>query len=629
MLKRITWVVGTLALGAAPATAQLNVQWVEYAKDQSRISADPGVGVNDPEEKDYAVGDFNRDGWTDLLVVRKEPFTTPGKKRGVLFMNENGTLVDRTSTLASASLQPGDQGLMTPANNRDVVVADFNNDGWPDFATAVTISDGDPKHLSHPRIYMNLGAPGGNWQGFRFEPDRTPQLFVLDGPGAGIAWPGRFCSIAAGDVDGDGDADLYLGDYDGGSFTNGEPANRDINDRLWINDGTGTFSDSNQTRMSSTMLVSAFSAASNIADMNGDGRNDVVKSTGLQTPQQVSVAYRSSTAPTTFDRFQVVTGLAAPYFVSVGDLNNDGRLDLVETDDNADSYTLNTGNDGLGRVLWGSNTQFTHAGQHGDTGTQFGSQSLIADLDQDGWKDVLIADVDVDDPTGSGGTGVDCGSGTPTRRMHIFHNQRNAPNVTMREEAQQNAAQTGWKGVVGMQYADLRGTHNVAALDLDRDGDKDLVVGRTCSTEVWMNVSNPCRKTVYGQTTNNSSGAPAVISATGTAAASVNNLVLTVTGLPANAQGVFFASPIKTDPCVPAGDGLRCAGRRGDRFLQIGSTVTANASGVATLPVNLNAAPFTGLGAGVLRYVQFRFSDPSGGPAGINYSNAIELKLCE
>jgi hypothetical protein len=169
----------------------------------------------------------------------------------------------------------------------------------------------------------------------------------------------------------------------------------------------------------------------------------------------------------------------------------------------------------------------------------------------------------------------------------------------------------------------------VAALDIDRDGDKDLVVGRTCSTEVWMNVSNPCRSTVYGQTTNNSSGSPAIISATGVPAPSVNNLQLTVTGLPPNAQGIFFASPIKTDPCVPANDGLRCAGRRGDRFLQIGGTVTASAGGVATVSVNLNAAPFVGVGAGVRRYAQFRFSDPSGGPSGINYSNAVELKFCE
>jgi hypothetical protein len=169
----------------------------------------------------------------------------------------------------------------------------------------------------------------------------------------------------------------------------------------------------------------------------------------------------------------------------------------------------------------------------------------------------------------------------------------------------------------------------VAALDIDRDGDKDLVLGRTCSTEVWVNTSNPCRSTVYGQTTNNSTGAPAIISATGVPAASVNNLQLSVSGLPVGATGIFFASPIKTDPCVPANDGVRCAGRRGDRYLQIGAEVTANGSGVATVNVNLNAAPFTGVGAGALRYAQFRYTDPSGGPSGINFSNAVELKFCE
>jgi hypothetical protein len=614
---KITWVAAAMALCAVPAHAQFDVAWVTYQNQTgSRLSATSSLGALDTEEKDYAVGDFDRNGWTDLVVVRKEPFTTAGKRAGVLFMNENGVLTDRTAQFAVSSDVPGDQGLMTPANNRDVVVADFNNDGWPDFATAVTISDGDPKHLSHPRIYMNQGAPGGNWQGFRFEQNRSPQLFVLDAAGnPGIAWPGRFCSIAAGDVDGDGDADLYLGDYDG------EASGRDINDRLWINDGSGNFTDSWQTRMSSQMLLSAFSASSNIADMNGDGRNDVLKNSGLNSPTQVSVAYHSRTSPTAFDLFQVPMQ-NAPYFASVGDLNNDNRLDFVETDDGTDRYMLNQGNDSLGRVMWGPamNVQLAAGTESG-----FGSQSLIVDLDQDGFKDVLIADVDVDDSTGYS-TGASCPGTLPSRRMHIYHNLGNTPNVTLKEEQQSG---NGWKGVVGMSDLDLRGTHNVAALDIDRDGDKDLVIGRTCSTEVWMNTSNPCRTTVYGQTSINSSGAPALISVTGIPAASVNDLQLRVSGLPPGARGFFFASPVRTDPCVPAYDGLRCAGRRGDRYLPIGTAVVADASGAATANVNLNAAPFTGVGAGARRYVQFYFEDPSGGPAGINFSNAAELKLCE
>ena len=81
MSMRITWVAGTLALCAAPAMAQFNVRGCEYQNQTStRLVAAPASASRDTEEKDYAVGDFNRDGWTDLVVVRKQPFTTPGKR---------------------------------------------------------------------------------------------------------------------------------------------------------------------------------------------------------------------------------------------------------------------------------------------------------------------------------------------------------------------------------------------------------------------------------------------------------------------------------------------------------------------------------------------------------------------
>jgi hypothetical protein len=613
-----TWlVVGGLVLCAIPAQAQLNQEWLEYRNETStRLVAAPGLGVSDNQEKDYAWGDVNNDGWIDLVVVRKQPFTSPGKQPGVLLMNENGVLTDRTLQYASASDVPGDLGLMQPCNNRDVVLADFNNDGWLDFATAVTISDSDPKHISHPRIYMNRGAVGGVWQGFRFEAGRSPQLYPLlasGQPDTAHPYPGRFCSIAAGDVDNDGDMDIYLGDYDAGSFDGGELY--DINDRLWINDGNGNFTDSYQTRMSATMLLSAFAASAAIADINGDGVKDVAKNTGLQTPQRVSVSYNKGPDPVPFDVFQVVS-TASPYFVSVGDLNNDSKLDLVVSDDNADHYHLNQGNDGLGQVTWGT-TNFSFA-SGGDDG--FASQSLITDLDQDGFKDVMISDVDVDDATGYA-TGTACpGSTSGMRRLHIYRNLANPPAVTLKEEVQQ-AGTGGWKGLVGLTTNDLVGTYHTAAFDIDRDGDDDLVIGRTCSTSVWMNIS----RSRYGIAANNSAGHPARIWATGLMAVNSANLVLHASGAPPNSQGAFIVGTAKQDPCSPYDDGGLCIVSTG-RFVTVGRA-TANAQGEATLNVSTATGPLAGLAPGSVRLVQFRYADPTGGPTGFNFSDGLELRF--
>ena len=620
MRIRIAFLSAAAVIASVPAFAQFNVAWVEYQNQTAtRLVSDPLLGVNDPEEKDYAWGDVNRDGWTDLVVVRKEPFTSPGRRPNVLFMNENGVLTDRTLQYASDTDVPGDQGFLTPTNDRDVVLADFNNDGWLDIATAVTISDGLPKPISHPRIYINKGAIGGVWQGFRFEQNRSPQLYVLQPNGSPDFTkpnPGRFCSIAAGDADLDGDMDLFLGDYDSsGAGGGGEPGGIDLNDRLWINDGNGFFSDSYQTRMNAQMLLSAFSNSAAIADMNNDGLMDVIKDTALNPPQYVAIAYNRPPNDGIFDLFDTPHTFA-PYFVSVGDLNNDSRLDLVVSDDNQDRYDLNTGNDALGRALFPISRTFTFPAGAGYGDDGFASQSLIADLDQDGWKDVLISDVDVDI---SG-----CG-----RRMHIYHNLANPPDVTLREEAQQAGSGSGWKGAVGFSPPNvLQGTHNVAAFDIDRDGDKDLVIGRCTGTSVWMNISNPCKAIRYGTANNNSTGQPAIIGSSGVPAISINNLALGVNQVPPGASGYFFMGKSKIEPCQPYEDGLRCVGGFTDRQKPIGFA-TANGAGQVFLPVNLNSSVFAGLGAGSVRYIQFRYGDASGGPFGYNYSDALEVHFCE
>ena len=389
--------------------------WVTFVRETAtRISAAPGVSTSDNQEKDYVWGDVDHDGDIDLICVRKTPFTNEGGRRNVLFLNENGVLVDRTAEFVTDA-DDGGQGFFDATNDRDVTLADVDGDGWVDIITATTLSDDLPKTISHPRIYMNKGNAGGSWQGFRYEQARIPQLFTIP---TDLPVAPRFCAVAAGDVTGNNRPDLYFSDYDG-SGAGGEPPSpaTDLNDRLLINDGNGFFTDSGHTRMTEGMLESAFGMATVIADMNNDNVLDVVKDTALNTPQRVSVSYNDPANEGFFDELDIIYN-NSPYHISVGDLNNDGRPDIVVTDDNADRYLLNQGNGFDGLANFASQTFRFESGS--DDG--FGGNSVIADLDGDGFKDVIITDVDVDDSVAG-------------RRMHIYHNLGNLPNVTLEEQA--------------------------------------------------------------------------------------------------------------------------------------------------------------------------------------------------
>jgi len=407
-----------------------------------RLVCDPALGVNDVEEKDYAWGDLDLDGDIDLVCVRKEPFTSTGRNINVLFMNEGGTLVDRTAEYATATNVAGDNGFLTPTNDRDVVLHDLNGDGWLDMVTVTTLTDNTTKALSHPRVYMNLGEVDGLWQGFRFEDNRIPQMHDTAGP--------RFCSLAIGDVTGDGHPDLYFGDYDSGGTQI-----FDFNNRLLINDGNGFFTDESTQRMDSEMLESAFGAASEIVDMNGDGVLDVVKQTSLNAPQHVAITYNDPNNEGFFDGYDIIDQ-QAPYFVTAGDLNGDGRMDLVVVDDGSDHYYLNTGNGGDGFANFDTITLENSDG--------FGGNAIIRDLNNDGHQDVIVTDVDVDI------------SGC-TRTTHIYRNLGDAPNITLSEQS------------VGISNNELQGVHDVAVFDINGDGWLDMVMGRCDSTEIWIQES--------------------------------------------------------------------------------------------------------------------------------------------
>ncbi len=406
------------ALIAAPAPAG---GWITYTNETSvRLSAPTTLGAADVDEKDYAYGDVDHDGDIDLAAVRKEPFTTAGGRPNVLFMNAGGVLADQTSTYIP--------GFLDATNDRDVQLVDVDNDTWLDLVTAAACNSGTCGMASESRLYLNLGDGGdATWDGYE-----APQVLFTGH---------NFCHVGAGDVTGDDYADLYFVSY-----------NDDFEDQLMINGGIadpGSFSVQNH-RLTDAMRTSVFGTSVWIADMNGDGRNDIVKTENA--PVEV---FNNNPAQEGFFNLQATYNGAA-YHSGVGDLNNDGKLDIVVSDDATDRVFINTGNGANGMANFSTILlPELPVGQGGG----FGSDNYVVDLDGDDWKDIIICDVDVDAPG--------C-----VRVSHIYRN---------------DGAGSFTRDFGNLTSSQLTGVHDVAAFDVDGDQLLDLVIGRCSGTQVWIN----------------------------------------------------------------------------------------------------------------------------------------------
>ena len=485
----LAWKPATLISAALlfTATASAQAPWLNMVNEtSSRLVAKTSLILNDNIEKDFAIGDFDKDGWVDVVMMRKFPGSIQGGFPNVLFMNEQGVLVDRTVEYASQSDQAGYQGFLDPTNDRDVKAVDVDGDGWLDLVTATTMSDGLVDIIGQPRVYMNLGNDGnGNWLGFKHIRDRLPHIFP---PNNNPTANPRFCEVAVGDFNGDGFPDLFYVDYDtpetsgtqlldlnadgdtndpGESQQSPGESSNDFNNKLifnWGNGGPGPgyFYDTTTTVMTTAQLASAFGNSTVAGDFTGDGKDDIARITTLTAGQTTSIFTRGASGSTFLGPKNF--GSSAPYFVEKGDLNGDGKLDVVIADDSKDVYCINTRNDALGQPNF---TQFTIA----DSLTEFGNTIRIHDWDKDGKPDVIIVDVDADLPTFCPTTG---------RRTHIYRNVYSGSNSGILEEATASFTKP-------FTDAQLQAWFDVAPIDLDKDGWTDMIVGRCAGVEVWMN----------------------------------------------------------------------------------------------------------------------------------------------
>lgn len=451
----VTVALAAVCLAERSARGQ-QTDWIQFFDASCRIVAAPSV-LTDDQEKDIAFDDLNGDEKTDLVIVRKLPFSSPGGKPNLLFMNEGGLMVDRTSELAP--------GFLDPTDDRDVVIVDINQElnselNMKDVITAGTFSE-------PPRVYINLGccntacspaspcpagskipcAAGATWCGLKFDPmvNGIPRIPAFTPPPS-------FCAVAAGDVSGDGCPDLYFADY----------ANN-LEDRLLVNRKTGgvcegIFDDRTNELIcnftpprQSCFNVSVFGTAAQIADLNGDSCNDIIKA----QKGKVGVAYQSIDAlGNCLSRFENTLDLATgdPYMFSAEDVNLDGYTDVYLIRDTEDTYRINQGNGGLSAEMLVSNSPKT-AGRGGNV--------RLVDLDGDfrGTRDVVVSDVDVDSP----------GCGGQLALLQTVVDPMNVLNVTITDPM--GEANRVWN---------TSGTYDTGVFDVDGNDIPDLWSG-TCS----------------------------------------------------------------------------------------------------------------------------------------------------
>lgn len=453
--------VALLASAQTPGASN-NIKFQRVASPVPKQTAVGGQQAGEFYHSQYtgaAWGDYNNDGYLDVYYSDRNTHVSSTNTQSNLYRNAGNGTFTRVAWPPFAAT-----AFSTP------VWFDFNNDGLLDMFISGVSSwgyrwDDDKTNLDLPKCHLYIAKS--------IEADGSVSYEEISNCGVrpvfnGLSGGKGHMAAAAGDFDKDGYTDIILTGFD-------EPARRDTETphlairtcKLYRNIKGERFELVEAPLANGNQFEGLCDGSVTMVDLDGDSWLDIVAN-GYDTKYESSLHVYWNNGDGTFTEKETgVKGLTAG-ITAVGDLNNDGRPDLVMGGiyENTNGKKLYIAQN-MGNREWQLVTPSTFEGIDG-------AQISIGDVNQDGLVDLLV-----------GGHGQQ-----HEHTTWLYANQGNFEFTPVYAQYQDTFGKLGHFNRV---------THgNQHLIDFDNDGYLDAwssgwcngTCGSGCLTEIYRNVSS-------------------------------------------------------------------------------------------------------------------------------------------